>query len=594
MNQLKNKRIVCLFLGIVMLFAFLSGCQISPEPAEGGTTEQTSEPTAITDVYLIDEGVCEYSVVYAKDSEDAQQAAKKLAQVFQVKYKITLSVKDSASVSYDANAKEIYIGNTGFEESAEAAKNLQTKDSHCITAVKNKFVFVAGRESLLTEAVEYYISDILPNCVSFNADTGKASVKITECVVKTSSGSSALHSRIAIGEVDLKQFTIVYEEESEALIKEYAQMLRDAVVGAYGVTLPMVGDKSSEETKYEILVGNTNRAESEIFSEAQGRELLKYDIGAQGTKYVIVGAGYFSTKCAVQRFTNTYLYSLSEQVLIPTETVLSKADFVGEVAHAEGSDLRLMTLNVMSEVYAMTYYGEDPPTPPERIEIIEALLKAYSPDLVGLQEMTPWWQETFAKYLDSDEWGIYSATTNDLAHAILYHKSTVTLLESQTTPYYSDGSQRAWMVWGKFRVKSSEEEVLFSSTHWHPTDDTIKDYEASKLAETVVRLRQENANIPIFCTGDYNTSYGHARYQEFLETSGLKDTFDIAKAAGKTVNEVNGNGTPGMVRGNRPYTSNVDHIFCESYVTVGRYESVLENQITNLTDHAPRYADVSW
>ena len=596
---MNKKRIVCFFLGMMFALLCLQGCQLGQAPSESNSSEEatsaTSESTEKADVYLISDGVCEYSVVYAANSDNAKKAANRLAQTFQTKYKITLKIRDASSVTYDADAKEIYVGDTGFAESDKAAENLKGTNSYCITGVGNKFVIVAGKDGLLMEAVEYYVNDVLPGCVSFSSTTGKPSVKISECIVKATEGSGGLHSSIRIGDVDLKRFTIVYQEEEEQLMKKYAESLRDSIVGAYGVNLPVVGDQSSNETKYEILVGNTNRAESAAFAQAQDIEYLEYDIGTQGDKYVIVGGGFFSVKCGVQRFANTYLHSMSDEVQIPKGTVLKKEDFVGTVAHAQGSDLRIMTYNVLSEVYAKEYYGNNAPTPPERIEILMAQLEAYAPDVVGLQEMTPWWQKTVAKYLDPNEWGTYSPTEDDLAQVILYRKSRVTLLESEIVNYYPGNDfGRAWMVWGKFRIKSSGKEFLFCTTHWHPTDDAIKDKEAAALAETVVRMRRENGNLPVFCTGDYNTGHGTTRYQNFMTNSGLLDTFNLAKASGTTVNEVNGNGTPGMKRGERHYSSNVDHIFCESYVTVGRFESILENQITNLSDHAPRYADVSW
>ena len=596
---MKNRKwtvtLSCVALALVTLLSSCAGNgskSVEQMHTEQSVVESTEAPLK-EPTYIIKDGVCDYTVVYEHGAEGAKSAAMRLAQHFQTKFKLSIETKSSDEVTYDPSTKEILIGNTGFSESKAAADALVAVKACTFTENGNKLVMVAGSDSMLSEKMLHYVEKILPDGVSFSQSTGKATVKFIEYIDNEKSNAKV----ISVNGVDISEFSIVYENDADGSYKEIAEDLSASVSDACGVKLSTVSDGAAE-AKHEILIGATNRSESASFAQTHGCEMLEYNMGVVGDKYVIVGGGPLPVRIGVQRFINTYVLSISNEVDVPAGKVISKEYYSGPVVHSVKSDMRIMTLNMMAEYYAIKAYGGNVLSPQYRFEALEAILAAYSPDVIGMQECSPLWREIMATRLDRNVWDIIDPGRSDGSNGetiIVYNKQRLTLKDSGVIAYPAS-KDTTRMVYGHFALKSNTEcEFVLLNSHWSWSDSQVADEQMRTMAQKAKELMSSKGDIPVFCTGDFNTKWNSERYQAFCQNSGLVDSFNTAKTSGNTVNEIAGYGNPGdESRKNNLYQNVVDHIFCPSYVSVHRYETVIDNRYVDLSDHAPRYADVSW
>ncbi|MBQ8849079.1 MAG: hypothetical protein IJ011_01945 [Clostridia bacterium] len=390
-------------------------------------------------------------------------------------------------------------------------------------------------------------------------------------------------------------FTVVYAEERGGFLKRCAEKLCRAAKEIKGLDLCAVSDTEAP-VEHEILIGNTNRAETAKFKEGVTLGPLEYRMGLESGKYVIVGDGLMSVSYGVDRFISEFL---SEEGREMSGEVITESKFDGCVERPEGTDLRIITANLMFEKWARISYGEEGFMPNYvRAEAFRIMLDAYKPDVLGLQECSPDWHGILADTVESKDWGFVAPGKVDDSNGetiLCYNKNTVTFVNGGHISY-PEFAQTSRICSGLFQLKDGTgRKFLFYTTHWSWNRPEIADMEMRFYSDTVNRMRAENGGIPAFCTADFNTGYRSERYLGFVERADLADTFDIAKENGATVNEIFAFGRPGDdSRGSAPYAEGVDHIFGPKDMRVYRHETLLKNRMVDMSDHTPRCADVAW
>ncbi len=132
--------------------------------------------------------------------------------------------------------------------------------------------------------------------------------------------------------VAIEEYVVVYPADGSVYELYAAEILCDYVSDNCGVELSLVDDTAAE-TDYEILVGETNRAESTIDAEiADNQYLLKAD----GTKLVLLGKDYM-VGGAVGELTHYYL--VDGDVCVDS---IATTDVVLDYEPVEGDNVILM------------------------------------------------------------------------------------------------------------------------------------------------------------------------------------------------------------------------------------------------------------
>ena len=235
-----------------------------------------------------------------------------------------------------------------------------TVDPSCITGDDRTATFLYNGETVTVtaSAAKAHAAEtlfVLPNTVLRNdADVpvdvtlkqGEKTMKLTIAA----GGEYRYGNKISLGGVDIWNYRIVYAQseidrkvgsltgktirgdigaflqgENAACDFDYqtAMRLRDVIAAYSGILLDVIEDTESvQNNQYEILVGNTNRAESNT-SDVLSLGVDEFICKASGTKYVVAGGAYGTTWHAVDSLEN-YLAEANG-----TETEIGNVDLSG-------------------------------------------------------------------------------------------------------------------------------------------------------------------------------------------------------------------------------------------------------------------------
>ena len=192
-------------------------------------------------------------------------------------------------------------------------------------------------------------------------------------------------SDIKIDGTDISEFKIVHYNNFHS--KKYAEYIRSAIYRKTGITLPLTTD-ASKESAHEILVGKTNRDESESIRATYDRPNVYYDIKTLNGKLVIMGEGYKTLEHVTAEF-EKYLNAITSPTDISGSVIDGDVkDFVDTttmIDRAEGTDLRVLHYNMAAPlIYSdEDVYGNDT----ERGEAIADMILAYYPDIITTDEV---------------------------------------------------------------------------------------------------------------------------------------------------------------------------------------------------------------
>lgn len=135
------------------------------------------------------------------------------------------------------------------------------------------------------------------------------------CGNTTSTDTSSVAPTAELTQINnIKDYTIIMPTDRDDAVKEAVMALRDALGKVIGDTMPFSTDKKeSTDEAYEILVGATTRAQSNL-----GLKYDDYTVKLDGNKIVIAGGSYSATVEAVDWFIQK---CIDKTVSVPTRTL---------------------------------------------------------------------------------------------------------------------------------------------------------------------------------------------------------------------------------------------------------------------------------
>ena len=255
------KKFLSLILALLLLAAALASCT-TPEVSDtddDGTAPDTNETVELT--YTEENGILlsgkpNFRIVY----EDG------LSRVLVQNIRNRINFLDESDTKYEMEsdkdtpedgAPEILVGNTNRAISKEAKEKLQSPLDYCIMISGNQIAIFALSEKALTEAVLDFKTKLVAN------EIGQVFYPTKEDLVKKVTSFPAADLTI-LGE-DAGSFSIVTPEKSTQEERIFANELFALLTESTGKFIDIVSD-STPASKHEILIGNTNRAESSTIS----------------------------------------------------------------------------------------------------------------------------------------------------------------------------------------------------------------------------------------------------------------------------------------------------------------------------------------
>ncbi len=365
-------------------------------------------------------------------------------------------------------------------------------------------------------------------------------------------------------------------------------------------------DDHIETDTYEILIGDTNRVESEMALKDLPDN--HYVIKWIDKKLVIVGSDDYATKNAVAAFIDQCIDPVQGDALVlPLDLNITGQASIQKIELAEGSEIRVMTFNIL---------GSSDGYDDGRKEKIMQTILDYLPDVVGFQESnktnlsTLHSSATIKKYYSINK-NYHSNGSTANYTPILYLKSKYKQVEGGVEWNNSryTGTNTKSMSWTVLERLSDGQQFIVVNIHgslWstnyklpegetHSSMSSKAGYEwkldnAAQILAKVAELQDKYGKLPVFTTGDYNFNRTHAAYTK-MQSTGLVSAQDTAKSATTShASYHNDVGTHPKAGGLA-----IDHIFYspESLEAVKHVICMRELDI-NASDHCPVYTDFAF
>lgn len=321
-----NKRFLSIICVIAMLAAMLTGCGGNSAQSELNADSSAATSAAVNDdVSIIGAAASEYSIVFADDASDDFKM--KIAQ-FRTKTGKAMGgnfgtvidkMSDAADIS--ATAKEIVIGES-HRPSARKLMNQLRENDYLISCLDGRIYIVGGCEAATLLALEYFEQKYV------NTTDKKIEIAGGACDIVKSTDTEYPLNTVSINGVNIRDYNIVISADAELSAKAAAEHLSDWFLTNAGYPMNIVTD-NLPETEYEILIGNTNRAESESTFETDVAK-LEYVLYRNGSKIVALGDSFMvggGISALVNRLPLDGREATVDITDIPTEAAVSTFEF---------------------------------------------------------------------------------------------------------------------------------------------------------------------------------------------------------------------------------------------------------------------------
>ena len=568
-------------LAIILLMStcLMMACkkEETPEETTPEGTNPSEEETPVVRTSISTEQLKEYEIIYARNSSQEIEKTEVVNLFNALRERFDVVLNQRSDLYYEGVASlakgryEILIGQTNREESEIFLANLKW-DDYGYGIVGDKLVIAGKNEDGTLAALRAFIEHI-------NASEDKA-------VFFDNTNQLLLqkeypHQSLTINGVSATELSILCNEEA---LGGVAQIIRDAIIDACGVAVPIITDEDLDDSTPNsgnmILIGDTKY----ILADSLSDETV-YPTGRE--YYINNMPGY----CFWIQAQNASGYMSAVTDLATQISSSESGNIAVESGRYEGSDnIAVMSFNLMA--------GKEE----KRIDsVIETILK-YRPAVVGVQEATDTWIGILRSRL-KDTYTVVGEGRNAEGHdefsAILYLTDEFKLIDSGTKWLSNTPDQKGSklpesyyiriMTYVHLERKSDGKQFLHANTH---LDYTVKpEDEATQVAQMQILLGEiaklNLGDIPTIITGDFNAKVDTLVYQKMI-TEGYTDAAAHIAAEDRAPTYHGLMGTTGEPR-------HIDFIFAKGLANDNLYRICTERQDNeNVSDHYPILAILSF
>ncbi len=579
------KKALTVLLAVLVLCPLLSACTEQPvPPADAHTTVATTAPKEESDLFEEPILLCDATKSYFRivrpvtTYTEITDAALKIMD-----YPATQSASQLVfrwgTDRNEAEDAEILVGYTNRPESLEVLKTIDF-DDFAIVMVNGKIVVAAHTPERLTQAVDYLCEHLLEVRVNQN---GKKEIVYLGNYTYTGPKEYLFNLK---SQNQPENYVIVYKKGSDS-IRRAAEQLQTALKDTYGLNLSVVDDSAAEQP-CEILIGNVNRSiAKEYFEQTSKQSIFSYVTAVKGKKLLIGAMLDQVTAYMIDSFCAKYVhssYSYLFNLPVDTEDISSDIDFSESTALAEGADLRVMSFNILCELWNDLAVIEGREVP------VVAPILTYQPDILGLQEVSDAWyvaldpllKPTYAIVDYKDERGLTNFSP------LLYNTETMTLLEHGCKALRVGGNGLRVMSWGYFERKSDGARIVAVNTHWNVNADVSeRTAQSADMAAFVTQLK-EKYKCPVVTTGDYNTRMSETQLDHYTRQANLRDAGTTATVVNRAIKTTHTLFNPN----HRGEGEAIDHVFASPELEILFYNVLIDQCLAPSSDHYPIYADI--
>ncbi len=289
----KLLRFTALVLVVVMSLLIFVGCGEEKEGSSVNIGYISGNYQMIID--SVDEINCDYLLVYRSTSGFSEiDAYVDLLEKLSTSSTATFQIcPDTLNVT-DKNQKIILLGNTIYSESEKAVSIMEQLRSdnyydYLLYGFENtlsvSWMSKYGRE----DAFDYILSTLL------NSDFGSVFTPDYSYMYLSDRSDTPV---VTVDDINIIQYSVVIPGSPSYLERTVAEKLVRVIEEATDIEVPLVTD-AVEESRYEILIGNTNRGETYV---TQFFSTKRFVIAQYGTKLILRGGQIEATADAVAQF----------------------------------------------------------------------------------------------------------------------------------------------------------------------------------------------------------------------------------------------------------------------------------------------------
>ncbi len=429
------------------------------------------------------------------------------------------------------------------------------------------------------------------------------------CNGNTSNESSSTDSANAeektltlVSEEGLTDYKIIYAKNDGEKVANSADELKDKINIRFKSEMSMSSDEQQEASEREILIGKTNREESQsVVSELKSG---KYLITVVNKKIVISGDSAELTVKAVEDFLEQMVLSekAGQSLVVNADLKIEGSKSSGgRYSLNENAEMRIMTLNVALQKTE------------ESKTYITNLVRDVGPDVLCLQECNSWQYNNvvsrFAtKYKVAFKMHADGATV--IYTPIIYNSAKLQLVD-QGGGWLNDrytGTNTKSYSWAVLKVKETGKLFAVQNLHGAVASNDYTGYEnysdtqLKQLQETWTKgnseqmlalastIKNKHGDIPVFFAGDFNADNTTPAYKLYTQEGYTEAEVGatVSKMPGyRTTHKI---GTPALT--NKP---SIDHIFYDPG-KVNCYVHYIGTKTKDelwASDHLMVYADFS-
>ncbi len=329
------KRIVIVCLAVIMLISALSCAPSSPTPSE---TPETTIPPAKEISIVLNAADKKYTIIRGEnESAEVAEAASLLWKFFFETKAGEITSEDDwlpKGKEADNDNYEILVGVTNRPETAVSKAALKTYLDYNISVVDNKICIYANTPERISDAIEYFKTNITYENGLFT---------YTGLEYYTNTYDKYPFPNMSISNQKISEYVIVIPTNASEKEKQFAEKYAEYIALNSGVIINIVND-STQVVKNEILIGNTNRPESNV-------DLSK---GAR----IVVSNDKLVVKCKNNAYFDiirSYLYDFHEELngVVSADTNITPDNSAEEIFLTECYAAGLISENVNYGVLAL-------------------------------------------------------------------------------------------------------------------------------------------------------------------------------------------------------------------------------------------------
>ncbi|MBQ7383783.1 MAG: hypothetical protein IJV72_03215, partial [Clostridia bacterium] len=383
-------KIMCAIFAAVFCLGCLTACGNKGDgDGETGTTEAPQDPSG----WDISGGKATFKVIHPNNPTDAvEEATNVLLDAIEDK----TGVRPEKGTDYKKKGQEyiestyeIFVGRTKHEQTQSILSELED-GQFAIRVVGKKIIITAPKDADIGAAVDYFVTSFVETMTDNGGTYSLAVTDYTSAVVEN-------NKKITINGNDISEYKIVYETARDGY-QDVAVKLKEKMEG-FGYKVSAVRDDAAAATDgaKEILIGKTNRAVSASIYGEESTELMTYKLVVKGTYLQIVCGGPYSAAECIE--TMGFKFFGAENTAYVDGEYLETDIYLDKISLTSGSDVRIMTANILADRWASAAEGVTPPVA-QRAEIFAATILSSQPDAIGVQEADAEWIRYLPAYLE--------------------------------------------------------------------------------------------------------------------------------------------------------------------------------------------------